>query len=445
MHESCWGGRLFHGTFIVLVRLATGSVELSLLPLLTDVSATLRGLFVWPTGSVGTTVQPKPARLALENTPSMLGPIVPVGRLQNYPGAASSSSSSASTAIVPVSSPEMPNLSEAAAFALGQLFEKGARHTQVKFSDLMYVDIRVVMELQRNGLVAVTETDLMETVVLLKPEAHAIVPCYGIRAPVPVHRVASQLPLMKQTKVSVLLRLHEDGWRPAGAAVAAYKIGEPKVYKPGFTQPLSYFVVLLSCETILTDKGVPEILHGMTDNYYKCLLYLPKAKPAPLLDKKDEADAFFRGVLKKEMPKLKDDDSDSSGGDGGGEGGPLALPPMPGLMPLLGPSAMAERVPWRMTEWQRCWVTLGETRIKVWFDNCCASNALRRGWANCATHRCGKIRPVMENRDYFACAMALWHRHGAGSPDMPRHEHMQFWPEPEDVRASLPHCTFELF
>ena len=83
------------------------------------------------------------------------------------------------------------------------------------------------------------------------------------------------------------------------------------------------------------------------------------------------------------MPK-KDDSSDESGDGGGGAdgGAPLPLPPAPGFLPLLAPVVLEERVPWHLTEWKRCFVTLDGARTKVWFDNCSGPGGLRRGWCN---------------------------------------------------------------
>ena len=51
----------------------------------------------------------------------------------------------------------------------------------------------------------------------------------------------------------------------------------------------------------------------------------------------------------------------------------------------------------------------------------------------------------MENRDYFATAMWLWHAYGFGDEAMTRATHMDFWPTDADVREALPLCTYENF
>ena len=152
--------------------------------------------------------------------------------------------------------------------------------------------------------------------------------------------------------------------------------------------------------------------------------------------------SFFR--LKLKQLALKDDGGESSDSDPG-DAPPRALLNVPGALPLLPPVVLGDRVPWHMTEWRRCWVTYLDTNIKVWFDNCCGAGGIRRGWSNCSTHRCGNIRPVVGSRDFFVCAMALWHRHGYGDAGMTRADHMGFWPEHDAIVAALPVCTFENF
>ena len=261
-------------------------MALNLMPLVIKLQETLAGLTVWPIGSVGTTVQPRPAHqvLAIEDAP-MLAPVVPIGR------GTGSSASSSSSAIVPVAVvPEAPGHNTAEAFALGQLHELGAGTSRIHFDALRHVAADTVLELQRKQLVSVDHTEFGELTIALRAAAHTIVPVYGVCAPVPAYRAASSLPPLKRSKLSILVRLHEEGWRPL-AGVAAYDVASEKTYRPGLAQPLSYFVALLESEAILAK--VPQIIHGGHNHYYLCLLRLSAAQLAALLDRLGENDTFF--------------------------------------------------------------------------------------------------------------------------------------------------------
>jgi len=396
----------------------------------------LNSLDAWTTSAVTTTVQPRPRHQVLAIADSVLAPVVAI---QDQPYAAASSSSS--SAIVPYVAPQIHETDEQS-FALGQLYEKGGMRQHVNFNDLAFVSYETVQELHEQRLVTFSQSEFGELQIALAEHAVVVAPAYAVTAPMAAYKVGGHAQVLKQSKVSLLLRLHEDGWRPA-ADVVPFVPGGPLIYRPGMTQPLSYFAALLEHERIF-QKAVPSIKHQGTNYYYRCLLCLPADKLAVVLAEAGADDDFYKKHVNTFMKKRKDADSSTDSDEGGV---PRARRPRleGAIVPILAPNVdPIERVPWRLSDWRRCFVLLDGRRIKVWFDNCCASNAVRRGWANCATHRCGRIRPVMENRDYFACGLALWHAHGVDVA-MTRAEHMAFWPDDGAIRAALPRCAFEEF
>jgi len=317
-------------------------------------------------------------------------------------------------------------------------------HHFVDFASLVHVDVGTIEKLRDQGMVKVAESAFGEMQLVLVSEAISIAPAYGVTLPMTAFKVATGEDMLKLPKVSLLIMLHEEGWRPDPRAVAAVWNG-PLNYVPGLAQPVSYFAALVARRLIFA-KAVPRIAHGGKDHYYRCLLRLPQDKLASVLEDPNRDDAFFRKELKNFQPKGKAGGDDSS--DSGSDGGPRDVRARPGgAGAIVAPVAIpiADRIHWSLTQWKRCWVVLGDVRIKVYFDNCCGRNAERRSWANCPTHRCGKIRPVIESRDYTACAFALWYRYGAGHGGMLRSDHMAYWPEDADVRAALPGCSFEEF
>ena len=412
--------------------------------LLPHLDRLLSTLFAWSVGSIGTTVVARPAGQIAALTGQVLEPILDAPR---GPGASSHSRSSAasSTDIVPYEN-EVSNPVQAA-YVLGLLNERGAQNARVRFDSLANVNANTISELVKFGVLTLGVSEFGEQTVAIRPEAVTDVPAYGVRSPIPAYRVITSLPSKKHPKGLLLFRLHELGWLPE-AGSTEYTPDAAMLYKPGFSQPLSYFRSLYEASLIF-GKGVPKIMYGKSDYYYKCLLDVDGPKLMPLLDGLEEqADEWLRNRYRALVPvKNKGDDgdgsSDGSGGDGGDAGGG-AIVPVGGLGGILEP-VVADRIPWWQTEWQRCWVTLNGQSCKVWFDNCCGANGIRRGWANCGTHRCGKLKPVVEDRDYFACALALWRNHGFGNDAMSRAEHMAFWPTDADIRAAIFHCRFGFF
>ena len=217
------------------------------------------------------------------------------------------------------------------------------------------------------------------------------------------------------------------------------------MYKESLARPIAYFVCLLAHQQVF-EKAVVEIEHAQTSNYYRCLLDLGQDKLLQLVLHQDgKDDAWFRKQLVGQGP---DPGSDGSGSSSGGEEGRrrhrhLAITNDDALG-VLAPE-LRTMVPWRETEWRRCWVDLDGHRHKVWFDNQSASSGVRRGWANCETHGCGCIRPVRVSRDWFATALSLWRAHGLERTDMTRQQHLSWWPEDADVEAAVARATFENF
>ena len=392
----------------------------------------------WSTSVVTTTVLPKPRHAIAALGDRILPPVLPI----QGPASASSAASS-SSAIAPFQPHVVARRESAeACFALGQLYERGGMNQMVNFDALANVQWDTAADLEFRGIVRRAVTEFGELHLALVPQAVTIAPAYGVTSPMPAYKVGADSRLLKLPKVSLLIMLHEDGWRSV-PEVVAFAPGGPKHYKPGMTQPVSYFAALVAADRIFA-KQVPQILHGCKDHYYRCLLELEKQKLLPLLENLDRDDRGWREALKKHRPTRAESSSGSSDSDTphrrlererlGAAGAivPRVIPFEPALH-------------WSLTEWQRTWVSLHGLRIKVWFDNCCSRTAQRRGWANCETCGAGKIRAVCEGRDYFACALALWHEYGYGNAGLARKDHLAFWPEDAAIRAALPECSFENF
>jgi len=352
------------------------------------------------------------------------------------PQAASSSSSQAG---VPVFIEEVE---ARIPFVLGELFVRRAHEEPVRFQDFPYMDYSIIDALAERGVIRVYTDDFGDSMISLN--VGRLRQCSNMVVTSPQQALRTQLPgqALSQPKLYHMIRLREQGWIPGDPTEAFVPIG-PQVYRETLARPTSYFVCLLDHEAVFA-KAVVEIQHDQSSNYYKCLLGLGQDKLLQMcLHQDGKDDAWFRRQLVGREP---DSGSDGSGSDEGGGARRRGQRHMPisadDALGVLAP-VLRTQVPWWETEWRRCWVSLDGHRHKVWFDNQSAPSGVRRGWANCAVHGCGCIRPVRESRDWFATALSLWRAHGHGRPGMPRQEHLGWWPDDAAVAAAVTRATFE--
>jgi len=319
------------------------------------------------------------------------------------------------------------------AFALGLMLEKAADRRAIKPTDLVGVSSDTVALMRNMHLVKEERGFGGEVSLQLFAPSLFTGGCYALGQPVPAVRTYPDAPPLKLPKLRLKYLLHEQGWRP-GDVPLAFVPGHPLVYNPSDARPVSYFCALLDAHRIF-EEGVDVIKHGCRHGYYLVLLKVTgDALIDALANGEDQPAEHWNMVLQEACPEPEEDPSDDD----------LPPPrPLQDLPPL--PIVTFVRVRAEEAGWGRCWVTKGPLRTKVWFDHCSGPQGIRRGWCNCSTHSCGKLKPVSQNRDYMAAAFVLWLEHGIGDEAMGRAAHMAFWPDDAAIRAAIPLCTFEPF
>ena len=235
------------------------------------------------------------------------------------------------------------------------------------------------------------------------------------------------------------MRLHTEGWIGDSECSGAWEPEGDLLYRSGLAQPLSYFARLALRDSEVA-KGVVEIKHRMTDNYYKCLLLLDSGNLLKMIDgmegKKDE---WFRTQLSKSGASAAQAALDAEEE----HRPPLAVLDRPGddeyALPLV-PSVV------QSSEWSRCIVSQpGVAPAKVYFDHSSHSSGRQRGWVDCTAHGCIKYEFCAGGKAAFCCAMHLWRLGCEREGCWTKREHLKWSPAQDDIAAALPSLSFSDF
>jgi len=390
----------------------------------------LPSLFRWSIAQVNTTLRERSHPLAIGSGAPMLPAIVDLR-------VGASSSDEISTAMAPYQPPELATTSEER-FALAQLAYCDGIRREVPLKMLVDVKVDTIESLRSKSVALVRTDEFGEAMVSINPQGVQAEATFILRSCIPAFKYQRPGDQLKLGYLYQKIRLIEDGWEE-GKPDNDYQPDGEKIFRPT-TSPISYFVALRESASLFS-KGVDKIQHDGKDLYYRCLLRLPAEAIVPFLESMAEKpDAWFKkqllAICKESDPVLQIEDEPE---------------PAPEVLPDLGIQSHAivpitvDRVPWRDSEFQRCWIRLDHVETKIWFDNCSAPSGQRRGWANCPTHRCGCLRAVTRSRDHFAVALALWLKHGIDDEHMTKAEHLRFWPTEEAIAEAMPRATFRPF
>jgi hypothetical protein len=238
-------------------------------------------------------------------------------------------------------------------------------------------------------------------------------------------------PLMKCTKLDLILRLHKEGWKDAGPKIEPWASGERMLYAPRLRHPLSYFAALIERWRIIA-KGVVHIRHSCKDVYYRALLFAPPEKLLPILDRMPPRspvvpDADFKAILPdghgEEDPD--GDDIDDMDEPPAIEDGPTLHDIAPSLVPSV-------------DMWDRCIVDGGDgtPAAKVYFTGL-DDDLVQRGFCPSEATNCCKwqVCRASPDRTHFCSAMYAWFLHGVSRPGMSREEHLGWTPADASVLA----------
>jgi hypothetical protein len=310
---------------------------------------------------------------------------------------------------------------------------------EIPFTAIDGIHSDVVQDLAERGVVVLRQDEFLDVHVSLNPYMLVPISIPAVGAAVPLSRDVLAAQPCKLPKVYYMFRLREEGWLPGPAKV--FVQNGPQLYIESLDRPLSYFIALHTSSRIF-QKGATEIRHREKHVYYKILLQVRADKLLAVLADYDNSPGDqlaprIQACLEENAPDVDEREGDDDP--------PVEPFPLMDAAPNSLPSLLAPIVPWWETQWRRTYAQLGQTRVKVWFDNACANSGLRRGWSNCSVHGCGRIRTVWGTRNEFATAQVLWARFGEENPHISKQEHLAWKPSMESVQDALPHVTFDDF
>ena len=371
--------------------------------LVEDFDMVAKTCFRWSVMGKAATMRARPSPFEVDTDSYQLVPEVGI-----EPHEASSSSSS--SAVVPVAPPGRD--AEVAALlhdlVKRQAFSVGGGGP-IKVSALLAKHPKDLLpQVLSAGVLVQTVAPSGEDMVHLNMPAVSWSVNIGLAEPVQHIRVAPHMPPLKTHKLQLVMQLHMEGWSPKPKLTDDFSLGGDLVYRSGFQQPASYFAALLQSEAVF-GKGVPQIIHGRTDGYYKCLLLLKTGALNPILaDIATRDDAWLK-------QQLKDSRCPEDGGDGQDEDESEADPDLPALADLPaslvgGDTLVVEQV--AQVSFTRVIVDtgVGSEQLKIYFDNFTGGGREQRGFCNCEKHGCIKYRTVGgESKERFCAWMYLWH------------------------------------
>ena len=263
----------------------------------------------------------------------------------------------------------------------------------------------------------------------------------GLVDPTPHVRVSCSGTCLQWSKLHLVLQLQYDGWQPSTENLDAWKPGGPSMYKPLWSQPLSYFAALFS-RTFLVSKGITSIRHGMSDVYYRCLLRLKSSAVVEMLRSLDEKTSDdLKNLLKDrsllDQPDAEIEDEVDSKEDAGAEaiedepvnvavGGAITdlLFMVP---PIVESGGFARQI-----------LKAGRAEpLKIYFDHFSGGTGgvsmTQRGFCNCSKHACIKYRTVGdESLEDFCAWMLAWHRSKLQS----KAAHLNFEPSSDQIQKA---------
>jgi len=248
---------------------------------------------------------------------------------------------------------------------------------------------------------------------------------HGLVHPVPLTRITTSLPLLKKTKMEIILALRCDGWQDAqGQVLAPCQPGGPRLFSQSWQKPLAYFACLHDLDRV-ANKGVLAVRHDGKNLYYRCLLLLEGAPMQEfLLALEDTPELLMRKMLRN----AGDDDIEEvhpiedlpEGFRNHGLGHPIALDFIP-------PPTMLSR----------CIVSAtGFNDQKVYFDHLTSGGAKQKGYSVCSICGTTRWKVVDVAREQYLAIYLAWAR-GCMKSGGTRELHRPWVPPPADVQEAL--------
>ena len=294
------------------------------------------------------------------------------------------------------------------------------------------------------GVIVLSENTFGDTMVSVNDLAITHSVAVKLREPVQHSRVLRDDHVEQWTTLEVMLALTQEGWTQDANPGRAWTTGAPLQYGAGHW-PSSYFAALVLRQDIISN-GVTEILHGMTNNYYRCLINLRgETLMQTIANMEGHDDRWFLAQMKGIVPAALADLAaieDEPGADV-----PAIMNVADEVLLRLGdaPSILGSDVVPEI--WTRVLVDCGPgTRVKkVYFDGGSHQTRRQRGWMDCS-FPCRCIKYVFindETKELFCARLYAWESYGATEPS--RGEHLKHEPLACEVSSTLAQLTMNAF
>jgi hypothetical protein len=250
---------------------------------------------------------------------------------------------------------------------------------------------------------------------------------------VPAARAPKATPLLKCSKIDLILRLRQQGFEDPGVKkLAPWVDGGMSYFRSRLICPLSYFGALVMRWQIY-EKRVTEIKHGMPDKYYRLLLFAESSRLLPLLAliESQGMESLTQAAFKEAVGEAGTEGTEHEGDCG--DGAPLPLSDLDrAALPMIFARAIL---------WERCEVDAGSgtERVRVYFTGL-DDGLHQRGFTPCAaTNSCKwMVIHLQPSREQFCAYMYLWHRRSIEVPGLGKEAHMAYEPDAASVPALVP-------
>ena len=413
----------------LVVQHANDVTSLDLTKLGGDIGKSLASVFRWRCIKHVPCVVPNPSAISFHSSDTYALPAVAGTERQSNAPSGSSNALALAASVGELSSK---------AHCLLQVLKKRQSETSadVALLDLPAWEECEFQELVRVGAVTLRNDDFGSTTIALNRIALTWWCCNLIGEPQQLFRARLDGKLQKLPKLELVFRLQELKWVAVDDPLPLVPRGQLS-YRFSMSAPASYFVALLEQQSIF-EKGVTQIVHNQTDNFYKCLVLLDGSKLLELVASMEgKNDVWFQ----KQLKDGRDDDEESVDV----EEGPLAIADAPlaiedGLPCILPPVAESHL-------WTRCIVTdsRGGEPLKIFFDNESHQSGRQRGWCNNTSHSCIKYFFCAGSKELFCTRMYVWNSHALENPHQLRKDVLKWEPDETAVGLALPCMTLSSF
>ena len=325
-----------------------------------------------------------------------------------------------------------------------QAYVDGPRALQFQDSRFDNIHMDTIFSLIDVGAIHISNNEFSEMELRVDPKFLAWDFKQGLSRPLSLMCVTTSAPPAKQTKLGLMICLHQNGWEKSDVVtgLAPITAASPRQFHCSWMRPLSYFQALASAQ-LLFDKGVLTILQDSTDHYYKGLVGLKGAELTKFIEAIADNlhnDSFIKGILKNAgVESEAEEEARPEGLPHPGEAALLAIPD--DAMPTV--NVIPEQA--IDDSWTRCIARLGPLSppLKIYFDHCTHASGVQRGFIECRHHGCTHWLQIFGDKRTFVAHLYLWERGGEDIDT--RLLHQRYVPDSATVESMRDILTMEPF